>query len=102
MIQHQIFMGVSTLLAATVALNISPATAQSDPPAPNIILVNLDDADSELLAPAVLAERFPNLNRFARQATWLAFNDYEAKLMQERTGKSIEQLATELGVKLKN
>ena len=34
-----------------------------------------------------------DLNRFADQATWLAFNDYEAKLMQERTGKSPEQLA---------
>lgn len=33
------------------------------------------------------------LNRFAGQATWLAFNDYEAKLMEERTGRSIEQLA---------
>ena len=36
-----------------------------------------------------------DLNRFAAQATWLAFNDYEAKLMQERTGKSPEQLARE-------
>ena len=36
-----------------------------------------------------------DLNRFAGQATWLAFNDYEAKLMQERTGKSPEQLARE-------
>jgi len=34
-----------------------------------------------------------DLLRFAKQATWLAFNDYEAKLMQERTGKSIEELA---------
>jgi adenosine kinase len=33
------------------------------------------------------------LLRFAEQATWLAFNDYEAKLMQERTGKTPEQLA---------
>lgn len=36
-----------------------------------------------------------DLNRFAAQATWLAFNDYEAKLMQERTGKSPERLARE-------
>lgn len=35
------------------------------------------------------------LDRFARLATWLAFNDYEAKLMQERTGKSPQQLAGE-------
>ena len=37
-----------------------------------------------------------DLNRFAEQATWLAFNDYEAKLMQERTGKSPVQLAHEV------
>jgi adenosine kinase len=30
---------------------------------------------------------------FAEQANWLAFNDYEAQLMQERTGKSPQQLA---------
>lgn len=34
-----------------------------------------------------------SLLRFAEQANWLAFNDYEAKLMTERTGKSIKQLA---------
>jgi adenosine kinase len=34
-----------------------------------------------------------DLLRFAEQAQWLAFNDYEAKLMQERTGKSPEHLA---------
>jgi len=33
------------------------------------------------------------LTRFAEQATWLAFNDYEARLMQERTGRTVEQLA---------
>jgi adenosine kinase len=33
------------------------------------------------------------LDRFAAQATWLAFNDYEAKLMAERTGKGPETLA---------
>jgi adenosine kinase len=37
-----------------------------------------------------------DLNRFVQQASWLAFNDYEAKLMQERTGKTIEQLAQEV------
>lgn len=36
-----------------------------------------------------------SLMRFAEQATWLAFNDYEAKLMEERTGKTPKQL-TEL------
>ncbi len=34
-----------------------------------------------------------DLLKFAQQATWLAFNDYEAKLMEERTGRSPEQLA---------
>jgi len=34
-----------------------------------------------------------DLLRFAEQADWLAFNDYEMKLMQERTGKTPEQLA---------
>ena len=33
------------------------------------------------------------LMRFVEQATWLAFNDYESRLMQERTGLSLEQLA---------
>ncbi len=37
-----------------------------------------------------------DLNRFVAQATWLAFNDYEAKLMQERTGRSPRQLAREV------
>ncbi len=37
-----------------------------------------------------------DLNRFVDQASYLAFNDYEAKLMQERTGKSPEQLAKEV------
>jgi adenosine kinase len=37
-----------------------------------------------------------DLNRFVEQATWLAFNDYEAKLMEERTGRRIEQLAEEV------
>ena len=37
-----------------------------------------------------------DLNRFVAQATWLAFNDYEAKLMQERTGRSPQQLAREV------
>jgi adenosine kinase len=34
-----------------------------------------------------------DLDRFVAQASYLAFNDYEAKLMQERTGRSPEQLA---------
>jgi len=34
-----------------------------------------------------------DLLTFAEQASYLAFNDYEAKLMEERTGKSIQQLS---------
>ncbi len=33
------------------------------------------------------------LLRFVEQATWVALNDYESQLLQERTGKSLEQLA---------
>ncbi|MCP5418512.1 MAG: carbohydrate kinase family protein [Chromatiaceae bacterium] len=33
-----------------------------------------------------------DLLRFAEQASWLAFNDYEAKLMEERTGRSPQAL----------
>ena len=33
-----------------------------------------------------------DLMRFAEQADWLAFNDYEWQLMQDRTGKSAEAL----------
>lgn len=33
---------------------------------------------------------------FMRQATWASFNDYEAELMQERTGRPLEQLAREV------
>ena len=34
-----------------------------------------------------------DLMTFVEQATWVTLNDYEAQLMSERTGKSIEQLA---------
>jgi adenosine kinase len=34
-----------------------------------------------------------NLLAFAEQASWLAFNDYEARLMEERTGRGPQQLA---------
>lgn len=33
------------------------------------------------------------LLKFLEQATWAAFNDYEAQLMQERTGKSPHEMA---------
>jgi adenosine kinase len=34
-----------------------------------------------------------DLLRFIEQTSWLALNDYESKLLQERTGLSLEQLA---------
>ena len=34
-----------------------------------------------------------DLITFLDQATWAAFNDYEAQLMQERTGKSLQAMA---------
>ena len=33
------------------------------------------------------------LDRFIDQATWVTVNDYEAQLLQERTGKKLEELA---------
>ncbi|AKH21288.1 carbohydrate kinase family protein [Sedimenticola thiotaurini] len=36
------------------------------------------------------------LKLFVEQADWLAFNDYEAKLMVERTGMSAEQMAQQV------
>ncbi|NOZ52074.1 MAG: carbohydrate kinase family protein [Gammaproteobacteria bacterium] len=37
-----------------------------------------------------------DLQQFVDQATWLTVNDYEAQLMQERTGQTLEQLAKQL------
>jgi adenosine kinase len=37
-----------------------------------------------------------DLLRFVEQASWLAFNDYEAKLMEERTGLSPKRLAEQV------
>jgi len=37
-----------------------------------------------------------DLMHFVEQATWLAFNDYEAKLMEERTGLSPKQMAQQV------
>ncbi len=54
------------LLIALLAANIlvsGDVAGQTNQP--NIILINLDDADADLLSPATMAERFPNLNRFA-------------------------------------
>ncbi|HET9123088.1 MAG TPA: carbohydrate kinase family protein, partial [Acidiferrobacteraceae bacterium] len=38
----------------------------------------------------------PELLHFARQATYLAFNDYEARLFEERTGRSLAAVAREV------
>jgi adenosine kinase len=35
-----------------------------------------------------------DLLRFLEQATWATFNDYEAELVQQRTGKSLSELAS--------
>jgi len=37
-----------------------------------------------------------DLLQFVKQATWLTVNDYEAQLLQERTGQTLEQLAKQL------
>ncbi|MFO8155191.1 MAG: carbohydrate kinase family protein [Pseudomonadota bacterium] len=37
-----------------------------------------------------------DLNRFVAQATYATLNDYEAKLLCDRTGKTLEQIAGEL------
>jgi adenosine kinase len=36
------------------------------------------------------------LMQFVDQATWVTLNDYEAQLMQERTGKTLEELAEQV------
>ena len=35
-----------------------------------------------------------DLDRFIEQATWVVVNDYEAELLQEKTGKSLDQIAS--------
>ncbi|MDH5632200.1 MAG: carbohydrate kinase family protein [Gammaproteobacteria bacterium] len=37
-----------------------------------------------------------DLMEFVDQATWVTVNDYEAQLLQERTGKSLEELAEQV------
>jgi adenosine kinase len=36
------------------------------------------------------------LNRFVAQAAWVTVNDYEAQLLQERTGRKLEELAKQV------
>ena len=40
--------------------------------------------------------RNEELQHFMEQATWLAVNDYESRLLQERTGLSLEQMAAQV------
>ena len=35
----------------------------------------------------------PELNRFVEQATWVALNDYEARMLCDRTGETLESLS---------
>lgn len=37
-----------------------------------------------------------DLNHFISQATWIALNDYESKLLQDRTGRTLEDIAGEV------
>jgi adenosine kinase len=37
-----------------------------------------------------------DLLRFVEQASWVTLNDYESRLMQDRTGRSLEQLAEQV------
>jgi len=37
-----------------------------------------------------------DLRRFVKQATWVAVNDYESRMLQERTGWSAEDIAAEV------
>ncbi|QEG21381.1 Choline-sulfatase [Mariniblastus fucicola] len=62
----------TTLFVVVFLINCLPsaepmqALAASEPVAkPNIILINLDDADAEMFSDSTLAERFPNLHQLA-------------------------------------
>lgn len=64
-------LAVGASFALTLAL-ISPmtgvpSTGAQAPPSPNIVLINLDDADWDLLADANLEAHFPNIDRWFRQ-----------------------------------
>ena len=60
---------VKLLFIFTVSLSLQGniyANSPNEPRAkPNIILINLDDADAELFSDETLTERFPNLNKLA-------------------------------------
>ncbi len=58
----------TVLVAACIALSpprLANASPFVDGPKPNIILINLDDADTELLSDEALAKRFPHLSELA-------------------------------------
>lgn len=68
-------MGVTVaiflLTICQVAFSASPNNRGSRP---NIVLINLDDADREMFAPEVLERRFPSINQLARQG--LTFTNF--------------------------
>ncbi len=55
---------LTVLLVAAGMIPADPGWAAPPDVRPNLILINLDDADADLLAPERLAEFFPGLNRF--------------------------------------
>lgn len=63
---------LGTFCVAWLALHTVSWAHSNEPPSqqkssPNIILINLDDADVSMLSPESMAVHFPNLNRFATQ-----------------------------------
>ena len=57
----------STLTLLVLAGICAPVTAQTAEEKPNIVLINLDDADAELLSDETLSIRFPNLEALANK-----------------------------------
>ena len=66
-------LGLATLLLAVFALTGGSVAAQEKP---NIILINLDDADMEIFSESNLTQRFPNLNLLAQRS--VKFNNTHA------------------------
>ena len=57
----------STLILLVLAGMSVPVTAQTVQQKPNIVLINLDDADADLLSDETLSLRFPNLETLANK-----------------------------------